>query len=131
MILVDTSALIAVLQKEPDHLLYAAAMDEADRRIISAMTVYEASIVMLGKGGAAGVDALRRLLTTVGAEIVPFTDADAVLATAAYAQFGKGRQNKASLNICDCTAYALAEARGLPLLFKGGDFAATDIASSI
>jgi ribonuclease VapC len=131
VIVLDTSALVAVLQKEPDHLLFAAAMDEADRCIVSAVTVYEASVVMLGKGGQAGIDALRRLLVTLDVEVVPFADTDTILATAAYARFGKGRRNDAKLNICDCAAYALAKARGLPLLFKGEDFAATDIVSSL
>lgn len=131
MIVVDTSALIAVLDKEPDHVMYAAAMHDAEACIISALTVYEASIVMLGKRGPAGIDDLRSLLASVEAQIVPFEDADGVAATAAYVEFGKGRQNKASLNLCDCAAYGLAKTRGLPLLYKGDDFIHTDIKSCL
>jgi ribonuclease VapC len=131
VIVIDTSALVAVLDKEPDHVSYAAAMHDADQCIVSALTIYEASVVMLGKRGPAGIDDLRSLLASIGAEIVPFNDMDAVFATAAYVQFGKGRQNKANLNICDCVAYALAKSRDIPLLYKGTDFRATDVVAAV
>ena len=98
---------------------------------MSAVTVYETSVVMLGKRGAGGIDDLRSLLATLRAEIVPFSDDDCLRATAAYIEFGKGRQTKASLNLCDCVAYGLAKSRGVPLLYKGTDFAETDIASCL
>jgi ribonuclease VapC len=131
VIVIDTSALIAVLDKEPDHVKFATAMRDAESCVVSALTVYEASIVVLGKRGPAGIADLRQLLASIDAEIVPFADTDGVVAIAAYMEFGKGRQNKAGLNLCDCAAYGLAKARGAPLLYKGDDFAATDIASSL
>jgi ribonuclease VapC len=127
---IDTSALIAVLDKEPDYVAFATAMHDADSCVISALTVYEASIVMLGRRGPPGIDDLRSLLTSIEAEITPFTDADCTIATAAYIEFGKGRQTKASLNLCDCAAYGLAKSRGAALLYKGDDFGHTDITPS-
>lgn len=131
MIVVDTSALIAVLDREPDYVRYAAAMQTAKACLLSAVTVYEASVVMLARRGSAGVEDLRSLLAAINAEILPFTDVDGVIATAAYVRFGKGRQTAASLNICDCAAYGLAQSRGLPLLYKGDDFTHTDIPSCL
>lgn len=131
MIVIDASALIAVLDEEPDHVTFAAAMHDAESCVISALTVYEASIVMLGRRGPAGIDDLRSLLASIEAEIIPFADTDGIIATAAYVEFGKGRQTKASLNLCDCAAYGLAKSRGAPLLYKGDDFVHTDIASCL
>lgn len=127
MIVIDTSALIAVLDKEPDHLSYATVMQQADACIISALMLYEASIIMLARRGHGGVDDLRALVRSIDAEVVPFDDAAGVGATEAYGAFGKGRQTKASLNLCDCAAYALAKSKGAPLLYKWDDFAHTDI----
>jgi len=131
MIVVDTSALVAVLDREPEAARYAEAMLAAETCLLSAITLYEASVVMLMRRGPAGVDDLRSLLTLINAEILPFTDADSMIATAAYRRFGKGRQTAASLNICDCAAYGLAQSRNLPLLYKGDDFSQTDIRSCL
>ncbi len=83
MIVLDTSALIAVLNKEPGHLLYATALDEADRCIISALTLHEASVVMLGKRGLGGIEDLRSLLASLAAEVVSLAAAQRTLASAA------------------------------------------------
>jgi ribonuclease VapC len=127
MIVVDTSALVAILTREPDHQQCLNLIDAAERRLVSAVTVYEAGIVMLARAGAGGLDDLNDLLQAISAEIVPFDGAQAAAALAAYARYGKGFDPKARLNLGDCASYALAKGLNAPLLFKGTDFAATDI----
>ena len=124
--IVDTSALLAILFQEPDAAVFAHAMEVADTRRISAATFLEAAIVVesqTGEGGGRQFDALmRNSLVT----IEPVTVEQAHVARQAWADFGKGR-HPARLNICDCFAYALAKVTGEPLLFKGDDFRKTDI----
>ena len=131
MNILDTSALIAVIDKEPDYLVYAATMANADTCVASSVTLQEASIVMLGRRGPAGVLDLRSLLAAVEATIVPFTVEDNNAATDAYVRFGKGRSTRANVNMCDCIAYALAQSRDAALLYKGADFGHTDIRSAL
>ena len=118
MIVVDASALIAILDKEPDAPLYAEAIAEADPPIISAATLLEVNIVMLNRHGVKAVRMVDRLIKEAGFQVESFTAQQAELARAAYARYGKGRQT-AGLNYGDCFSYALAKATGLPLLFKG------------
>jgi ribonuclease VapC len=122
----DTSAIVAVLFDEPDADMYEAAIADAPSLCISAATALECSLVMEGRYGTAGADKLDLLLAEQEVEIVAFDDEQFALARAAYRRFGRGR-HPAALNFGDCFAYALAKARALPLLFKGGDFAQTDI----
>lgn len=122
----DTSAILAVLQDEPERMEFISLMQEADRRIISAVSVLEASMVLEGrKGDDAGAD-LDLFLVRASIEIVPFDEEQLVLARRAFRRYGKGR-HEAGLNFGDCAAYALAEWSGEPLLFKGTDFAATPV----
>jgi len=123
---IDTSALIAILQGEPtaERLLAAVELDHG--RLISAATVVEASLVLLGRFGEAGDLQLDRLLRALGAEVVPVGEEQTVLARDAALRFGRGR-HPAALNFGDCFAYALSVARGEPLLFVGEDFAQTDV----
>jgi ribonuclease VapC len=123
---IDTSALIAILRDEPDRVSLAAAIHRDPTRLVSAVTKLEAGIVALGLRGASGASDLDRLLTQIGAQIVPFDDDQANLARNAFERFGKGR-HPAGLNFGDCAAYALASAEAEPLLFKGADFGKTDI----
>ena len=123
---IDTSALMAVLIQEPaaDQLVSAL---EADRtRLISAATVVESSLVLLGRYGEPGEPLLDRLLRVIGAEVVPVGDEQVVLARDAALRFGRGR-HPAALNFGDCFSYALSVARGEPLLFVGNDFSQTDV----
>lgn len=123
---VDTSAMIAILLNEPLSEKLVAAV-EADRtRLISAATVVETSLVILGRFGQVGDPHLDRLLRGIGAEVVPVGDEQVVLARDAALRFGRGR-HPAALNFGDCFSYALAVARGEPLLFVGDDFAKTDV----
>ena len=123
---VDTSVLIAILLDEPDREAFENAIDEADVCLVSAMSKFEAGMVMIGRLGNAGAIRLDQLLDSIGAIIVPFDDRQADIARDAFARYGKGR-HKAALNFGDCAAYALAVAEAEPLLFKGTDFGATDV----
>jgi ribonuclease VapC len=126
MIVVDASALIAILDRESDAALYAEAIAEADSPLISAATLLEINIVMLNRHGVRAARMVDKLLQEAGFQIESFTAHQAELAREAYVRYGKGRQ-KAGLNYGDCFSYALAKATGLPLLFKGEDFSETDI----
>lgn len=124
---VDTSALIAILLNEPDAEMLSAAIVAATPRIISAVSALETSIVIESKKGEAGLVLLDELLNIAQFEIVAFDEAQQRIARAAYRQYGKGR-HPAGLNFGDCCAYALAKVRNETLLFKGNDFNQTDIA---
>jgi ribonuclease VapC len=123
---IDTSAVAAVLFDEPDHRRYADAIEAATTRLISAVTRVELALVVEGRKGEAGRGRLERFLALVGADVVSVTAQHAELAIEAFRRFGKGR-HPAGLNIGDCFAYALAKATDQPLLFKGADFAKTDV----
>ena len=126
MVIVDTSALLAIILGEPDGRRYAAAIADADRPRISAATWFEAAIVVEGRGDAVAVGRFDEFLDRFGIERTPFTAAHAARARQAWLRFGKGR-HKAGLNFGDCMAYATAREEGLSLLFKGNDFPHTDI----
>ena len=124
---VDTSALIAIFLNEPDAEIISATLASSYPRIISAVSVLEASIVMESKKGQAGIALLDELLTSAQFEVIPFDDVQQRIAREAYRNFGKGR-HPAGLNFGDCCSYALARARNDTLLFKGDDFEKSDIA---
>ncbi len=122
--IVDTSAVMAILRREDDADALARALARAPRVAVSAGTLIEIGIVAEGRGGPGGREAAERLLED--AEVVPVSPAQVGLALAGWQRFGKGR-HPAALNLGDCFAYALAMERGEPLLFKGDDFAQTDV----
>jgi ribonuclease VapC len=129
-VVVDTSALVAVLLREPDALHYARCIAEASQPLMSAVTRVELSFVLEGRTGNRGRADIERFLAASGIEVVAVTPQQADIAIDAFRRYGKGR-HPARLNIGDCFAYALAKATDLPLLFKGGDFAHTDIRSAL
>jgi len=129
-LVVDTSALVAILFREPDAPIFDKALAEAPIRLLSAATRVELSFVVEGRKGQDGRIDLEQLLFRIPFEIVTFTEGQAELAIAAFRRFGKGR-HRAGLNIGDCYAYALAKATGQKLLFKGDDFRQTDITSAL
>jgi len=132
MIAVDSSALIAIFENEIDARLYAEAIRKADRLMISAVNVHETGIVTHARHGAAAVNRMWRFLKTENDfQIIPFDEAQAREALAAFTRFGKGINPKARLNLADCAAYALAKTFDVPLLFKGDDFVHTDIKSAL
>lgn len=123
---IDRSALVAVLLGEPDAARMAQAIEAGSPRLVSAATLLEASIVIESRKGDAGGRELDLLLYRAGIEVVPVDQNQAEAARSAWRRFGKGR-HPAALNYGDCFAYALASLRRLPLLFCGNDFARTDI----
>lgn len=127
MIVVDASALIAILGAEEDAETFAVAIAEANSPLISAATLVETGIVMLNRGGAKAVRRVNLFLQEAGFQVESVTSWHAQLALEAYALYGKGQKNAAGLNYGDCFSYALAKATGFPLLFKGRDFLRTDI----
>lgn len=123
---IDTSALVAIMYNEDGASRLVAAIEQAPVRLISAGTVVEAALVLLGRYGERGEVQLDTLLRSLHAEIIAF-DADQVaIARDAARSFGRGR-HRAALNFGDCFSYALAVSRGEPLLFVGEDFASTDV----
>ena len=127
MIAVDTSALLAILLDEAEADELAAALAEANGLVISAGTVAEAFIVAERRGLAAQ---MQDLLDALSLEVAPVTAAVAEDIGGAYRRWGKG-VHSAGLNLGDCFAYVLASGRRIPLLFKGDDFAQTDLAAAI
>ena len=124
---IDTSALIAILLAEPAGAALLDALEGTSKRIVSSVSLLEAGIVVRARSGAAGVPLLYDLVDGIGAEIAGFEEAQAKIAVAAFARFGKGRKHRAQLNFGDCAVYALAALRGEPILAVGRDFAATDL----
>ncbi len=127
--ILDTSAVVAMLLGEAEAERFAAVADAAEHRAISAASLLEASIIADNRSAVAAAE-FDRLIARLDVEIVPFTAAQARLARAAHARFGKGR-HPAGLNLGDCFAYALAAERGEALLFKGEDFARTDVKAAL
>lgn len=128
MIVVDSSALIAIFEHEDDAAVYAAVIRQAERLFVSAVNVHETGIVMRARHGEAAVGRMWRFLRDENDfEIVPFDEVQAREAVSAFGRYGKGVDSKAKLNLADCAAYALAKGMNLPLLFKGNDFPQTDV----
>ena len=124
--IVDTSALVAVLFAEPDAEAYALAIAAADRCRISAANYVETAIVIEAQTRDTGSREFDAFFRRSGIVIEPITEEHAHLARRAYTEFGRGR-HRAGLNFGDCFAYALARATGEPLLYKGEDFKRTDV----
>lgn len=127
MIAVDTSALMAIVLREPERPAMLAALGSAERVLISAGTLIEVRMVSLRRGGEALVAKVDELIDSLGVETVATDQAEVSAAYAGLVQYGKGGGHPAQLNFGDLFSYAVAKARGIPLLFKGNDFAATDI----
>lgn len=122
----DTSALIAILMSEPEARAIATALAATDKRLLSAASLLETSIVIESRYGLAGGEKLEELIRSAQIQIEPVTHEQVTSARLAYRTYGKGR-HPAGLNFGDCFAYALAKTTGEPLLFKGNDFNQTDI----
>lgn len=125
--IIDTSVMVAILRDEPDGLSLMSAIRESGRRLVSAGTYLELAIVIERLGDPVSRAGIDQLIAQLGIEIEPVTEAQARIGRQAYRDFGKGSGHPAGLNFGDCFAYALARDKGEPLLFKGADFAQTDI----
>jgi ribonuclease VapC len=124
---IDTSAVLAILQREPESERFAASIEADPIRLISAVSMLEAGMIAEVRKGETGALELDNVILRGQFQIVPFDAEQANIARLAFRRFGKGR-HPAGLNFGDCAVYALASTRGEPLLFKGEDFAKTDIA---
>ena len=123
---IDTSAVVAILLGEPEAESFALAIAGDSQRFISAFSALEAAIVMEAKKGESAGSELDLLLHHARIEIVPVTAEQFEIARSAWRKYGKGR-HPAGLNIGGCCSYALAKFAGEPLLFKGNDFSLTDV----
>lgn len=128
--ILDSSAILAILFVEPDRGKYAAAIRDAEVCKISAATYVELNMVVESLAGDSGIRQCDEFLIGNRIVIEPFTETQGRAARQAFSDFGKGR-HPAGLNLGDCFSYALAKISGEPLLFKGSDFSKTDIPSAI
>ena len=127
---IDTSALLAILLDEPERRPFNEALQLADRRRLSTANFVEASMLLESRRGPAGVRALDEFLEAAQVEFVDVDRRQALAAREAFRRYGKGR-HQAGLNYGDCFAYALAQVLAEPLLYKGDDFARTDVARAV
>lgn len=123
---VDTSAILAILQLESEAEDFARALEESTVRLVSPVSLLEAAIIVQSRKGMEGPRELDAFLSESRMEVVAFDAEQADIARHAYSTFGKGR-HRAGLNLGDCAVYALSRTSGEPLLFKGQDFARTDV----
>ena len=129
--IVDSSALLAILRAEPEAAGCAKAIEQAEIRRISAAVYLETASVIDGSRDPIASRRLDELLREAEFRIEPVTEEQARIAREAYRDFGKGSGHPAQLNFGDCFSYALAKAMGEPLLFKGNDFSRSDISPAL
>jgi ribonuclease VapC len=129
--IVDASALIAILRDEPDAGEYARAIERATVRRISAVNYVEAAVVIDGSREPVASRRFDQLVAHAKIKVEPVTQEQARIARECYRDFGRGSGHPARLNFGDCFAYALAKVLDEPLLYKGDDFAKTDLASAL
>ncbi|WP_185983964.1 type II toxin-antitoxin system VapC family toxin [Aureimonas mangrovi] len=130
MIAIDTSALFAVLNAEPEAHRMSRSIIAADARVLSAPSLVELA-ALCSRRLPEGLERMNRLLRESEVSIAPFDRTMADLASLAYETYGKGSGSRAGLNLGDCFSYALAKSLDAPLLYKGDDFSHTDIRSAI
>ena len=131
MIAVDSSALIAILRREPEADSFLRVIATADGCLLSSVSLLETSMVLAGRSGdAASWSELDALIARAAVQVVAQDAGLAEAARDAFLRYGKGR-HPAALNLGDCASYALAKTHSLKLLFKGSDFARTDLMAAI
>ena len=131
MIAVDTSALVAIVLNEPERGAFRARLRTATKALISSASIIEARMVIHSRLGAPGVALLEDLMRLSVFEVVPPGEPEIEAAFTAFLVYGKGSGHPAALNFGDLFSYAHAKVRNVPLLFKGDDFARTDIAPAL
>ena len=130
MIAVDSSAMIAIILNEPERPSILTILDNATAIVMSSASLVETRLVAWSRGQHALVDEVNALVLAYGIEIAPTGLPDADTAHEANVTYGKSSGHPAQLNFGDLFAYALAKSRGIPLLFKGNDFAQTDVTAA-
>lgn len=129
--IVDASAVLAVLYREPECADFIAALESADKPMMSIINHMEVAIKVDRDPDPVQSRTFDRFVREVGIELTPITEEHLTVARAAYRDFGKGSGHRARLNLGDCFAYALAAVTDRPLLYKGNDFVHTDIRSAV
>ena len=124
---IDTSAILCWLKKEPERERIVTALETHPICRISAVSLLETHIVVRAREHPAMIGKLQRFLSEIGTVVMPFDENQARLADVAFLRYGRGQGHPAQLNFGDCAAYALAKSLDEPLLFVGNDFAQTDI----
>ncbi len=130
MIVIDTSAVLAILNDEPERRSFNEVIEKAARCLISASSFVETCIVLEARKGYEGVRDFDLFVASAGIEVTDVDAEQGELARTAFRKFGKGR-HAANLNFGDCFSYALAKAYDAPLLFKGHDFSQTDVKRAV
>jgi ribonuclease VapC len=125
-LIIDSSAMLAIFMQEPDGRRYLRAIVDADQRRMSVSNWLEATIVVERRGSAIAANGLDEFMQNARIDLMPVSVYQAMIARRAWRMFGRGN-HPAKLNYGDCFAYALAKETGEPLLFKGADFAQTDV----
>ena len=128
--IVDTSALCAIVFAEPEAQAFMDLLRSTDRKLMSAMNAFEAGMLIESRKGTDGTIVLEDIIQSTDIDIVAFDATLAEVALDAWRQFGKGH-HPAGLNFVDCAAYALARVTNRPLLYKGDDFSLTDIVRAV
>ena len=123
---IDTSAVLAIMQREPERRIFLEAIEAADSTRMSVASFVESSIVIESRYGAEGLRDLDRFISRASIELIPVDREQGQLARSAFCRFGKGR-HRAGLNYGDCFSYAAAINLGEPLMCKGDDFIHTDV----
>ncbi|HXZ17697.1 MAG TPA: type II toxin-antitoxin system VapC family toxin [Roseiarcus sp.] len=131
MIVVDTSAIVAVVFGEPERETFVRRIEADGKALISTVSIVESRMVVHGRRGEKGVILLNDLLRLPLFHWIAPGPAEVEAAHSAFVAYGKGSGHPANLNLGDLFSYALAKSRGLPLLFKGDDFVHTDIANAL
>ncbi|HXX15296.1 MAG TPA: type II toxin-antitoxin system VapC family toxin [Candidatus Eremiobacteraceae bacterium] len=129
--IIDTSAIVAILRAEPEAALFANAIADSRSRKVSAVSFVEAAAVIDASHDAVASRRFDQLFREARLVVEPVSFSQAQTARDAYRDFGKGSGHPAGLNLGDCFAYALAKESGEPLLFKGQDFSKTDVAAAL
>jgi len=127
MIIVDTSAIVAIVRHEAEEPIFTDILDTSSAAIMSAVTYVETHLVLIGRRFQPDLKYMEATIAALRIEVIEVMHDQATLAIRSFLAYGKGR-HQAQLNLADCFSCALAKSRGVPLLFKGDDFSQTDVA---
>jgi ribonuclease VapC len=129
--IIDTSAVLSILLAEPDAKIYADAIATANHRVMAAPTYLELCMVFCGRRQDESIEFVEQFVQRAEITMRPFGQQAAAVAARAFLIYGKGRGHPAQLNFGDCISYAMSKVEAMPLLFKGEDFALTDVERAV